>query len=158
MATRNNSQLTVVAKCDNKGLCFIALGVYLTTVSLYKNLPITTATAIFNFCHLLNTQESLSTFSYPGKDACLQYFIKAIQTLSVGLPCAMAHTQKNTALEIHLMWLNNQYWGVRYQVLLAWDRKEQGLLNAFIHVAVFAIFPTLFSNKSSLSQSTSYTG
>ena len=55
MATRNNSQLTVVAKCDNKGLCFIALGVYLTTVSLYKNLPITTATAIFNFCHLLNT-------------------------------------------------------------------------------------------------------
>jgi len=44
----------------------------------------------------------------------------------------MAHTQKNTALEIHLMWLNNQYWGVRYQVLLAWDRKEQGLLNAFM--------------------------
>ena len=53
----------------------------------------------------------------------------------------------------HLMQLNNQYWGVCQQVLLMWDRNKQGL---FIHVAAFAIFPTLFSNRNSLSQCTSY--
>ena len=53
---------------------------------------------------------------------------------------------------------NNQYWGVHYQVLLVWDRNEQGCCKC-IHVAVFAIFPTLLSNRHSLSQSaSSYTG
>jgi len=33
---------------------------------------------------------------------------------------------------VYSIQLNNQYWGVRYQVFPVWDRNEQGLLNAFM--------------------------